>query len=304
MARSRSGRLARLGASVGVLAFAATGCTVDGVEDALRFGWPRGITAQAESMRQLWTWSTVAALVVGVFVWGLMFWTVAFHRKKRNDKDLPRQTAENLPLEWVYTAIPFVIITVLFYFTVVSQNFVMDKTGKPDVSIAVTGFKWNWQFTYQDVREDESGDLVSTIGSTTEIPILVLPAGEKIRFELHSNDVIHSFWVPEFLFKLDVIPGQDKAIGPDGQKQNVFLIDLDEGSEGAYVGRCAELCGIYHAQMNFEVRVVSPEKYDAYIEARQNGDSTAAALESIGESGTATSTRPFDPSRTQATSGD
>ena len=127
---------------------------------------------------------------------------------------------------------------------------------------------------------------MNTIGTSDEIPILVLPTDRTIRFEVASADVIHSFWVPEFLFKLDVIPGNDNG------RDNVFQVTVNE--EGAYVGRCAELCGTYHAFMNFEVRAVSGEDYDAYLEARESGMSTFQALEEIGQPGAATTTEPFD----------
>jgi cytochrome c oxidase subunit II len=127
---------------------------------------------------------------------------------------------------------------------------------------------------------------VETVGNSEEIPILVLPTEQTIRFEVASADVIHSFWVPEFLFKLDVIPGNENG------RDNVFEVTVTE--PGAYVGRCAELCGTYHAYMNFEVRAVSAEAYDDYLAAREDGASTAEALESIGEAPTATVTTPFD----------
>ena len=91
----------------------------------------------------------------------------------------------------------------------------------------------------------------------------MLPTDRTIRFEVESADVIHSFWVPEFLFKLDVIPGNENG------RDNVFEVTVQE--EGAYVGRCAELCGTYHAFMNFEVRAVSGDDFDAYLEARESG---------------------------------
>lgn len=282
----------KLAARAGVLvliALTATGCSSD---EALRFGWPEGVTAQAEKMRELWTGSVIAALAVGVIVWGLIFWTVAFHRKK--DDEIPRQFKENFPLEIIYTVIPTILIIGLFYYTVVAQNFVLDRSEEPDATIEVTAFKWNWEFEYADT-EAEGGELVSTVGSSTEIPILVIPTG-VVRFELTSNDVIHSFWVPEFLFKLDVIPGQE------GTGQNIFQVDVQE--EGAYVGRCAELCGSYHAQMNFEVRVVSPEEYQDYLTAREDGMSTSEALESIGQPGESSTTRPFDTNREQVSADD
>jgi cytochrome c oxidase subunit 2 len=234
-------------------------------------------------MRQLWEGSAIAAMVVGVAVWILIAWAAIRYRKRRgSEEELPRQTAYNLPLEIVYTIIPFIIIAVLFFYTVTVQNRVMERSDNPDVTIAVNAFKWNWQFVYPDTTGANGGQPVSTVGSSTEIPILVLPTDRTIRFELASADVIHSFWVPEFLFKLDVIPGNENG------RDNVFQVTVRE--QGSYVGRCAELCGTYHAFMNFEVRSVSPGDYDAYLAARERGLSTHDALESIGQNGTATST--------------
>lgn len=260
----------------------------------LRFGWPQGVTDEAEVMRELWTGSTIAALVVGVFVWALILWTCVYHRKK--DEELPRQTAYNLPLEVVYTVLPFIIIGVLFYYTVVVQNEVLDQSDDPDVTIAVTGFQWNWQFEYPEVQDADTGAPVATLGDSDQIPVLVLPVDQTILFEVESNDVIHSFWVPEFLFKLDLLPGDN--FGED----NDFEVTIRE--EGAYVGRCAELCGTYHAQMNFEVRAVSAEQYDGYITARGQGMDNVAALESIGEPGLAQTTTPFDTDRTRGSASD
>ena len=114
----------------------------------------------------------------------------------------------------------------------------------------------------------------------------MVPTDRSIRFEVASADVIHSFWVPEFLFKLDVIPGNENG------RDNAFEVTVQE--EGAYVGRCAELCGTYHAFMNFEVRAVSGEDFDAYLQARESGMDTREALEEIGQPGESTTTRPFD----------
>lgn len=272
------------------------GCDASGIEKHLRFGWPTGITEQADKMRVLWSWSVVAALAVGVVVWALIFWTVTFHRKKKTDTELPRQTAYNLPLELACTAAPFVMIAVLFYYVIITQNFV-EKKNNPDMKVNVTAFKWNWKFDYPATTDSATTQPVSTIGSTAEIPVLVLPADTKVLFTVHSNDVIHSFWVPEFLYKLDVFP--DKPVHPGA---NQFMVTIKSGTEGAYVGRCAELCGSYHAQMNFELRVVSKDKYVKYVSAREGGMSNADALSSIGESPVATTTHPFDSSRTVDTS--
>jgi len=279
---ARGSRLARLTALglLGVLTL--SGCSMPNNE-FWRFGWPDGITDQATEMRELWTGSVIAALVVGIGVWGLILWSVVRHRKRGDE--LPKQTAYNLPLEIVYSIVPFLIIAALFFFTVVVQNRVQERSDTPDETIAVNAFKWNWQFVYPET-EGEDGEPVATVGNSSEIPILVLPTDRTIRFEVASADVIHSFWVPEFLFKLDVIPGNENG------RDNVFEVTVRE--EGAYVGRCAELCGTYHAYMNFEVRAVSGDDYDSYLAARESGMSTFDALEDIGQPGRASTTSPYD----------
>ncbi|WP_243737519.1 cytochrome c oxidase subunit II [Blastococcus xanthinilyticus] len=275
-------------AALGLLgALTLTGCDVTDrefwVENFVRWGWPEGITDEAEAMQNLWIGSTMAALIIGLVVWALIAYSIIAHRKKGDE--LPRQTAYNLPLEIAYTIAPFLIIAGLFFFTAVTQNEVLDREEEPDVTIAVNAFKWNWQFVYPETTGAD-GEPVDTVGTSTEIPILVLPVDRTIQFELASADVIHSFWVPEFLFKLDVIPGNENG------RDNVFQVTVRE--EGAYVGRCAELCGTYHAYMNFEVRSVSPDEYDDYIAAREEGLSTYEALELIDQPGEATTTTPLD----------
>ncbi len=285
---ARRSKLARVSA-LGLLgALTLSGCTVD---DVVSIGWPDGITDEAQRMRELWIGSSIAAMVVGVLVWILIAWAAIRYRKRGNE--LPRQTAYNLPLEIIYTIIPFVIIAVLFFYTVTVQNRVQQRSDDPDVTIAVNAFKWNWQFVYPDTTDSNGGEPVSTVGDSNQIPILVVPVDQTIRFELASADVIHSFWVPEFLFKLDIIPGNENG------RDNVFEVTVRE--EGSYVGRCAELCGTYHAFMNFEVRSVSAQDFDDYIAAREAGQSTAQALESIGQAGAATTTRPFELDRQQQT---
>ncbi len=237
-------------------------------------------------MLQLWSASTIAALTVGVFVWGLIFWAVLRYRRRVGDDKLPQQVAYNLPIEVLYTVIPMLIIAVLFYYTAVDQNFVNKESEKPDVQISVLAFKWNWQFGYVGMR-DKDGQFVQTVGSSTEVPILVLPVDKTVLFTQNSADVVHSFYVPEFLFKRDVIPG----------RTNSFEVTVTR--PGSFVGRCSEFCGTYHSMMNFEVRAVSADDFDAFIKARQDGMTTAQALTAIGQAPTSTTTRPFGNDRGQ-----
>lgn len=296
--RNPATRVARAGKTMAlacIVALAVTGCSV---EEALRFGWPEGITPQAAEMRQLWTWFTVTALVVGVIVWGLIIWASIVYRKRKGDSDeLPRQFQYNVPLELFVVVVPVMMVCVLFFFTVTTEFSVLEEEDDPDVVVDVTAFQWNWEFEHQQA-ETPDGQPVSTVGSTDEIPILVLPTDRTIEYRLRSADVIHSFWIPEFIFKRDVFPEPERNM-----QDNTFQNSIDR--EGAFVGRCAELCGTYHAMMNFELRAVSPEQYDEYLglKSQVNPDTgdpytTAEALDSMGLPPEAESTTPFDPERT------
>jgi cytochrome c oxidase subunit 2 len=256
-------------------------CSVD---QAFSFGWPRGITPQAHQMYNLWIGSVIAALAVGVFVWGLIFWCVV--RYRRRGDALPPQTRYNMPIELVYTIAPFLVVSVLFYYTAVVQTYVNRLSPNPDVTVNIEPFKWNWKFSYPNAMGSD-GKPVYTVGDDSYIPVLVLPTNETIRFVEHSDDVIHSFWVPELLFKRDVFPGNIV---------NQFEVTIDQ--TGAFVGHCAELCGTYHSMMNFELRAVTPDQFTKFIAAKESGESTPDALRSIGEAPYATTTFPFPDKRT------
>ncbi len=259
--RSRATRLAKLAGLLGFVALVTTGCSA---VEVLAFGWPEGVTPEAERMRELWIGSVIASLVVGAVVWGLILWSVAFHRKR--GEWTPRQTQYNLPLEIVYTVIPFIIVTVLFYFTVVTQNSVLDKRDDPDLAVGVTAFQWSWEFVYLQSGSEQpmtaaNGEPINTVGTAETVPILVLPAQRLVEYHLTSVDVVHSFFVPEFLFKRDVFPHPEKNF-----TDNVFQTTVD--TEGAFVGRCAEFCGTYHQAMNFEIRALRPDLFNRYLRLR------------------------------------
>jgi len=280
-ARRPARRHTRLAAVLALSGPVLAGCSLD---DMPRFGWPRGITPQAHRMLTLWSASAIAALAVGVFVWGLIFWSVLRYRRRPGGPDLPVQVTHNLPIEILYTVIPFLIIAVLFFYTAVDESYVDHETNKADMQVSVLAFKWNWKFGYVDQR-DSRNRLVETIGSADEIPVLVLPVNKKVLFTETSPDVIHSFYVPEFLFKRDVIPG----------RTNSFEVTIDR--TGAFVGRCAEFCGTYHSMMNFELRAVSSGDFDRWLAARKQGMSPAQALRDIGQAPYATTTHPFNTDR-------
>lgn len=284
--RGRVGRLVGLGALAVLATVLLSGCSVD---KWFSFGWPvDGITDRSKKMYDLWIASVVAALIVGVVVWGLIFWCVIRYRKR--GEELPPQTRYNLPMELLYSVVPFLIISVLFYYTAIVQTAVDKEPANPDVNVDIVAFKWNWMFSYRDNKGADNKP-VTTIGTSDYVPVLVLPTHKSIRFTEQAQDVIHSFWVPDLLFKRDVFPGNVK---------NSFAVTID--SEGAYVGRCAELCGTYHSQMNFELRSVTWDEYQRFIAAKQKGLSTPDALREAGDANPyAVTTHPFNNDRTTRT---
>jgi cytochrome c oxidase subunit 2 len=301
LVRSRWARGGGIALLAGALALVLSGCSVQDAESKLRFGFPTGVTKQAERIRVLWTWTGVTALAVGCVVWFLIFWAIIRYRKKNDE--LPRQTKYNLPLEIVYSIIPFIFIVGLFWRTVVVEDYVNVTTPNPDVVVQVDAFKWNWQFEYlknkgtDTVYREDSATHLSTVGSDDEIPVLVIPVGETVRFVEHSEDVIHAFWVPEFIFKRDVIPYGTSDTSRDNQ------FEITATSTGSYVGRCAELCGTYHSQMNFEVRIVQPDVFAKYLVAlnavgKDNPARQSLALTAAGMQPYATTTYPFNTNRT------
>jgi cytochrome c oxidase subunit 2 len=309
---------------LGSLTLLLSGCSVNGAQKDLRFGWPTGVTREATRMRVLWTWAGVAALVLGVIVWGLIFWCCIRYRKRSDE--LPKQVKYNFVVEMVCVVIPFIVIIGLFWRTVVVEDNVDHLSKDPDVLVQVDAFKWNWQFEYQHYKTDGAGPdittaytkngkqvadptdsslpyYLSTVGSDNEIPVLVIPRGETVQIIEHSEDVVHSFWVPEFLFKRDVIPyGTAQQQAQSKLADNRF--EFTATSDGSFVGRCAELCGTYHSQMNFEVRVVEPADYQKYMAAlAQIGPDNPArqhlALQEVfgAKNGYATTTVPFNTNR-------
>ncbi len=235
-------RAAVIGAGAVAAAFVLSGCTVN---EILFLDLPDPATKEGLTIQNLWEGSWIAAWAVGIVTWALMLWAAFAYRRKHKD-DAPEQTKYNLPIEILYTIVPLIMIMGLFFFTAKDQSEILTVDNDQDQTVEVVAFRWNWAFNYLD----EGAYSVGTPDMPAE---LVLPVGEKIRFELVSPDVIHSFWVVDFLFKMDVIPG----------KTNVFELTPDK--VGTYAGKCAELCGVDHARMLFNVRVVERDEYDQYI---------------------------------------
>jgi cytochrome c oxidase subunit 2 len=235
-------RAAVVGLGALAITLTASGCTAN---EVFFLDLPEPVTKEGAIIQNLWNGSWIAAWIVGLVTWGLMLWAAVAYRRRHKD-EVPEQTKYNIPIEILYTILPLIMVLGLFWFTVRDQTEIITVSNDQDQTVEVVGFRWNWGFNYVD----QDAYAVGTPNLPAE---LVLPVGEKIRFELVSPDVIHSFWVPAFLFKMDVIPG----------KTNVFELTPDK--VGTYVGKCAELCGVDHARMLFNVRVVERAEYDAYI---------------------------------------
>jgi cytochrome c oxidase subunit 2 len=246
-------RRRRLGAAAG-LVLAGTALAGCAPEERPRLGFPESATEQGHRVMNLWQGSWLAGLIVGALVWGLIgFAAVRYRRRRRDEGTLPTQTRYNLPVEILYTITPVIVVTVLFYFTWRDQNALLELDENPDHTVHVVAQRWSWTFNYVD--ED-----VFTTGTPEEPPTLVLPQGKTVEFVLTTADVVHSFWIPSFLFKLDMMPRDPNVVQMTPEKL------------GTFSGKCAELCGDFHSRMLFAVEVVTPEEYDERMaELEDNG---------------------------------
>lgn len=209
------------------------------------------LTSEAERVRDVWTLFLVLAAAVFVLVIVLVVYCVIRFRKR--DDTLPPQKHYNVPVEVIYTGVPLVIVIILFAITAVTVRTVNRVQAEaPDVTVEVLGFQWQWQFTYPDLG-------VAVTGDRDTQPELVLPSNSRVRFRLTSADVIHSFWIPGFRFKRDVIPGQE---------QEFDVEVLDRTGDFPNTGVCAEFCGVDHAYMRFDVRILTPEDFEAWAAER------------------------------------
>ncbi|PKQ17534.1 MAG: cytochrome c oxidase subunit II [Actinobacteria bacterium HGW-Actinobacteria-8] len=230
-----------------------------------------GVTNHTGRIIDLWNYSWLAAIITGLITLALILWAVTVYRKRKGDEKLPTQTRANVPLELMYVAVPLLMLAVLFRWTATDVAIVKDLSGDADVHIQAIGKQWAWDFNYLDDETYSVGVQAMLTGETgveETLPTLYLPVNELVDIQLNSRDVIHSFWVPAFLFKQDLIPGRTSHVQFIPQQ------------EGTYQGKCAELCGEYHSSMLFNVKVVSRAEYDEYMQSlRDAGQSGSIGLE-------------------------
>jgi cytochrome c oxidase subunit II len=252
-------------ASAGMLFLAA--CSSQDQAQIKRLALPEPATDRAPHTYDLWHGAWLAAILVGILVWGLIGYA-AWRFRRRSDDEIPVQTRYNLPIEILYTVAPIVMVLVFFFFTVQTQDKVLASapSGTPDHRITVVGQQWSWTFNYVEDKALDGKTTVYTAGTPGQMPTLWLPVNQSVEFTLVSPDVIHSFWVPAFLFKMDVIPG----------RENDFT--LTPTREGTFAGKCAELCGVYHSRMLFNVKVVSEAEYAEHLRSLQKQGNTGLAI--------------------------
>ena len=205
---------------------------------------------------ELWTGSWAVLWGVGIIAWGLMFYAIIVYRRRKGDTSLPPQIRYNNPIETLFTVVPLVMVVGFFAFTTKTLLAIEEPVHPANqIQIEVIGKQWSWDFNYEKENTYETGIQGQgvTEADVAKLPTLWLPVNKKIQIDLSARDVNHSFWVIDFLYKKDMIPG----------KTNHMYFETTK--TGEYRGKCAELCGEYHSMMLFKVKVVTQAEYDAHI---------------------------------------
>jgi cytochrome c oxidase subunit 2 len=222
------------------------------------YGASRGVTTQGKDTFKLYSGMMTIGIIVGGLVGLLILFTIL--RYRRNTDEMPKQFHESIPIEILYTGIPIVIVAFLFLFTVLTENKVdatvpvnatVTTTGTPVLDVKVTAFQWGWRFDYPRNNVTVSGEV--TNGPGGHGPQMVLPVGETVQITLVSNDVIHGFYVRDFNFSRYALPGV------------VNTFDLNVVHTGTFPGQCTQICGLYHSEMLFSVRAVTPTAFQSWV---------------------------------------
>ena len=207
------------------------------------FGAFRGATTQGKDIFSLYQGFWYTAIGVASVTFGALLYVVIKFRKR--DDSIPIQRHSNVPIEVIYTVIPTLIVAVLFFFTVKVENKVTEVSSTPNLRLTVTAFQWGWRFSYPNGA--------SIVSQGANYPQMVLPMGETVTVKLVSQDVVHGFYIPQFDFSRYALPGFT----------NYF--DLNPTKLGTFIGRCSALCGLYHGEMLFSVRVVTPTQFQTWL---------------------------------------
>ncbi|MCV2885844.1 cytochrome c oxidase subunit II [Aestuariibacter sp. AA17] len=235
--------------------------------DAYQLNLRKGVTDISGEVYDLHMLMFIICVVIAVIVFGAMFYSILFHRKSRGVK--PANFHESVKVEIAWTIIPFII---LIFMAIPATNtlIAMEDTESADVTVLVTGSQWKWHYKYMDndvsfysilATQPEQIQNKFEKGQNYLLEVdrpLVIPTGKKVRFLVTSDDVIHSWWVPDFAVKKDANPG---FINEAWTKVN---------TPGIYRGQCAELCGKDHGFMPVVVIAKEPAEYDAWIAKQED----------------------------------
>ena len=233
----------------------------------------KGVTDISHSVYELHMTIFLICCAIGLVVFSIMFWALLKHRKSKGA--VAAQFHESTKVEILWTAIPFIIL-ILMAIPATKTLIAMEDTSKADITIKVTGSQWKWHYEYlghdvdffsvistpmSQIKNEESK--TDTYLLDVDNP-LVIPTNKKVRFLMTSDDVIHSWWVPDFAVKKDANPGFI----------NEAWTNVNE--EGTYRGQCAELCGKDHGFMPVVVEAVSAEEFDVWLDGQKQAKQLAA----------------------------
>jgi cytochrome c oxidase subunit II len=210
---------------------------------------PEPATREGRSIGGLYGFVLILALIVAVLIWTLLTVAIVRFRRRRSGSgvdSVPPQIRGHIGLEALWTFVPLLTILGIFGLTLMTLDDVERRDASEPVELHVEAFRWGWRFTYP-------AEGVQLEGVLDPGPEAILPVGRPVRVTLTSADVVHAFYVPQFLYKRDAIPGQTR----------VFELTIEQ--EAIYAGQCAEFCGLFHSRMPFSIRAVGQADYDAWL---------------------------------------
>ncbi len=236
-----------------------SGCSQEELGRAILMPFPASssdVTNHTDKITDLWNISWAVLWGVGILAWGLMFWAIIVYRRRKGEVGLPAQMRYNNPIEALFTVVPLILVIGFFAFTARDMR-VIEAPNNPEVTVEVIGKQWSWDFNYTQANVYDTGIQSQYNGgegdNLKDLPTLYLPVNKRVEIVLNSRDVIHSFWVIDFLYKKDMLPGKTN---------HMYFTPTKEGD---YMGKCAELCGEYHSMMLFNVKVVSQSEYEKHL---------------------------------------
>jgi len=216
------------------------------------------VSSPAESIRELSF--LVAAISAGIFltVSGVLFWCVWRYRQQPGDDREPPQVYGSNPIEWAWTIVPVLIVLVLFLATARTINELQaSEVPENALNVTIVGHQWWWEIRYPDLGVVTANEL--------HLPVSSDAAKRPTYLTLESQDVIHSFWIPQLAGKTDVVPNRRN------------LMWVEPTVTGTFLGQCAEYCGTQHAKMLLRVIVHEPADFESWAASQKGASADAAA---------------------------